>query len=83
MSYNTVSTENRDRSAKSLAYRELPSLETYVLVHQDRPLIEILRRLPGEDLWENSFAVGLDAVLHLQSLEAELRMSEIYRNAEF
>jgi Uma2 family endonuclease len=51
------STEQRDRGDKRLAYQSLPSLQEYVLVAQDKPHVEILRRRGSE--WDlETYAAG-------------------------
>ena len=47
----SASTEGTDRREKMQAYRTLPSLQEYVLVSQENPLIEIHRRT-GDIGWE-------------------------------
>lgn len=45
------STERYDREEKFGYYRRLPSLEEYVLVAQDEPVIEVYRRPAGGGRW--------------------------------
>lgn len=44
------STQRHDRGDKRLAYRRLPSLREYVLIAQDRPCVELLRREADEPI---------------------------------
>lgn len=55
------STAGTDRREKLLAYRTLPTLQEYVLVSQDEPLIEIHRR-QGDIGWQVITLVPGDAV---------------------
>ena len=45
------STERYDREEKFGYYRRLPSLQEYVLVTQDEPVIEVYRRAVGDGRW--------------------------------
>ncbi|MCC6539621.1 MAG: Uma2 family endonuclease [Bryobacterales bacterium] len=70
------STKDYDMGTKSELYRELPSLEEYVLVWQDRWRIEVLRRDGPE--WRIARYEGAGAVLPLRSLEIEIPLREIF-----
>lgn len=70
------STEAYDRGEKFAQYRQLPSLQEYVLVSQERVLVEKYRRM-GE-LWVMSDVRTLDGVVRLESIDCELSLSEIY-----
>ncbi|MEA3209278.1 MAG: hypothetical protein QOE70_2335 [Chthoniobacter sp.] len=75
-------TEAYDRGRKFESYRQLPSLREYLLVSQDAPLIERFTR-EGDDRWVLTTARGLDAVLRLELIEAELPLAEIYDKVDF
>lgn len=76
------STESYDRGDKFTAYRELPSLEEYVLVSQNRPQIEAFLRQP-EGLWLFATWQGLDAVAKLRCLQIDLPLTEVYEGLSF
>jgi Uma2 family endonuclease len=76
------STERYDRGLKFFKYRRIETLEEYVLIAQDRTLIEHYVRQPSGD-WLMSEAFGLDAVIHLSSIGCDLRLSEIYDKVKF
>ncbi|MFN7962195.1 MAG: Uma2 family endonuclease [Thermoanaerobaculia bacterium] len=71
------STEAYDRGAKFEHYRRLPSLSCYLLVAQDKPHLELFRRLE-EGLWQLSEASGLEAGLAIPELGVKLALSEVY-----
>lgn len=76
------STELYDRTTKFQHYQQIPELESYILVAQDRPYIEHYMR--GEDTtWIYRQAAGLDGTLHLSTLEVTLALSEIYAQIDF
>lgn len=77
------STEGFDRGEKFLRYRRaLPSLTDYILVWQELPLLEHFTRQP-EDAWLLRVVEGLDATLHIASLDCAIPLSEIYRLVNF
>lgn len=70
------STEADDRGRKFESYRRLDSLRQYVLVAQDRVLVELYSRR-GEE-WVLSEFNGLEDILGLDSLSCEVPLREIY-----
>lgn len=54
------STEKRDRGVKLEAYKQLVSLEDYVLVSQDERRVEVHHR--DGDAWKTEIATGSDSV---------------------
>lgn len=70
------STESWDRGGKFGHYRTVPSLTDYVLVSQDRLLIEHFTRQPGER-WLLTAANSLEAVIET-SLGAQLVLADVY-----
>ena len=73
------STEAYDRGEKFAHYRELASLSDYVLVSQDKALVEHFVRHPDDpDLWAFTAISGLDAVLQLPSIGCHVALSDIY-----
>jgi len=75
------STESYDRGKKFKAYRQLPSLQEYILVSQDSAYIE--RYVRKEFLWELSNSTGLDATVILSTINCELALADVYENVSF
>lgn len=76
------STEAYDRGKKLKWYQSLESLSEYLLVSQSSPRIEqFVRQQDGR--WLFAAAEGLDAVLPLPSIQAELVLAEIYESIVF
>jgi Uma2 family endonuclease len=71
------STEDYDRGRKFQFYRTLPSLQAYLLIHQDLPYVEHFQKLP-DGRWVLSEFQGMEAVITLESPNAELRLERIY-----
>ena len=76
------STESYDRGKKFRHYRTLDSLREYVLVSQEEPRIEQYVRQPGDE-WLLHDAAGLDAELTLRSVDATLRLADVFNKIEF
>ncbi len=76
------STEKYDRGAKFGHYRQIPSLQEYVLVAQDRPLAERhVRQADGS--WLVTFFEGLSATFAFSSVPVQIALAEIYNGVEF
>jgi Uma2 family endonuclease len=74
------STEAYDRGDKFKNYKSLPSFREYVLVSQNKPLVEVFyRENPLEKVWKLSKSEGLDATVELRSIGCILKMKDIYR----
>ena len=68
-----------DRREKLLAYQSLPSLEHYVMVSQDEPRIEWMRRA-GEG-WERLVLTEKEDRLEFESIGVGMSVGEIYEEA--
>lgn len=75
------STAGYDRGGKSVLYRNLPSLEEYVIVAQDAPLAEVTRRT-GPNQWTTTFYEGQDATLEIPSIGVSIPLAEIYEGID-
>ncbi len=76
------STESYDRGAKFELYREIPSLQEYVLVSQREPLVETFLR-QADGTWLFKAWKGAESSVALRSLEVSLPLAEIYSGVEF
>jgi Uma2 family endonuclease len=75
-------TSGYDRGRKFEAYRDLESLQEYVLVESELARVETFRRLE-DGTWRVSFYEKMEAIVRIESLGVELAMREIYRGVEF
>ena len=74
-------TEDYDRGAKFEHYKSLPSFREYVLVAQNKPLVEVFyRENPLDNVWKLSKSEGLEATVELHSIGCTLKMKDIYRH---
>jgi Uma2 family endonuclease len=76
------STEAFDRGAKFQAYRTIESLKEYVLVSQDKPLVEQYVR-NGDGSWQYKSVVGLESSLTLPSIGCTLNLGAVYDKVDF
>ncbi|HVF43749.1 MAG TPA: Uma2 family endonuclease [Pyrinomonadaceae bacterium] len=74
--------EAYDRGEKFHAYQELESLNEYLLVSQDEPLVEHFVRT-GARTWVYKPTAGLESSLTLPSVECTLNLSAVYKRVEF
>jgi Uma2 family endonuclease len=76
------STEAYDRGEKFAQYRTLDTLTDYLLVSQDRPLVERFTRQP-DGVWLFTESAGLDAMMAIASIQCQLPLAEVYDRVEF
>jgi Uma2 family endonuclease len=75
------STEATDRGEKWMCYQTLDSLQTYILISQDRPFVEVYRR--QEDGWFYSSAQDMENIVSLEAIGCELRLADVYAAVAF
>ncbi|HUB24328.1 MAG TPA: Uma2 family endonuclease [Tepidisphaeraceae bacterium] len=76
------STESYDRGAKFDLYGEISTLQEYVLVSQQQPLIETFLRRP-KGVWLFTPFKGIKASVKLASLKICLPLKDVYDGLEF
>lgn len=72
------STRNTDEREKLLTFIQMPSLEEYVLVEQDK--VQVTLHLRSRE-WLPEVLTGLDAVMELRSLGFSMPLAAIYEGA--
>ena len=72
------STAGFDRGTKFSHYRQIDSLREYVLISQEKAMVDTFYRTE-EGLWEINTITGLTDSVHLKSLDCILSMADIYR----
>lgn len=77
------STERVDRIEKFSAYKTLSSFTTYVLIHQDRPAVEVYTRVTASQEWTGSEVTGIEQTFHLDSIQCDLALALIYADLAF
>ena len=76
------STEAYDRGDKFTQYREIDSLEEYILISQTRPSVESFLRQP-DGAWSFLNFTGLELAAKIRSLGIVIPMAEIYAGVEW
>jgi Uma2 family endonuclease len=72
------STTDYDRGDKFYFYRQIPTLQEYVLIEQKRPLVEVFYRRERKGLWRISRYEGTDKTISFQSISIEVKMKDLY-----
>ncbi len=75
------STELTDRREKWAAYQKLPSLREYLLLAQDRPCVEIYKRVNLRQ-WGMTL-LGADDTLVLDCVALSIPVRDLYRGVDF
>jgi Uma2 family endonuclease len=73
------STESYDRGDKFHKYCSLPSFKEYVLIDQNKPVIDVLYK-EDSSYWKMTTAIGLDKSITLNSIGITLKLEDIYQN---
>lgn len=76
------STEDYDRGTKFQRYRSLPTLQNYVLIHQDSARFEHYRRM-RDGGWLLMETKGPEAVLEIPGLEIKLPLARVYERVDW
>jgi Uma2 family endonuclease len=76
------STASYDRGLKFHRYQLIPSLRDYLLISQDRPLVERYTRA-DDGRWSPTTSEGMDATVELPGIGCTLALAEIYRKVRF
>lgn len=77
------STEVFDRNHKFTRYKMFnETLTDYILVSQDNPQVEHFIR-QDDNSWKMFTYIGLDKICRIDSIECELKLSEIYDRIKF
>ena len=76
------STESYDRGEKFERYRLIPSFREYLLIAQDRPLVEHYLRQP-DNRWLLATFEQLDDVIALDSIGCTLALADVYAGIRF
>ena len=71
----------RDRVDKLGYYLEVPSIQAYLIVAQDRPCAHL--HIRAEDRWMLQIHDSADDVIPLPMLDCELPLAQVYHGIEF
>ena len=76
------STESYDRGDKFYKYRQLPSLKEYILIDQEKAVVETFYKRE-ETIWEISRVDDIEQVVEIKSLGLKINMAELYLGIGF
>jgi len=76
-------TQDNDRGLKWQYYKNIPTLQHYLLVSQEESLAELYTRTEKPELWLYQSFNQLTDVIHFQHLDFELTLHKIYENISF
>jgi len=76
------STESTDRREKLKVYRQIETLQEYVIIAQDKMQIELHRKQSGGE-WTKEILTEPDETAELKSVELSLTLADIYRGVDF
>lgn len=76
------STQEIDRREKLLFYQQMPSVQEYAVIEQQKKLVEIHRRQP-DGRWITYYFNQSDETAEFQSIELTLPLDEIYQRVKF
>ncbi len=74
----SASTEHIDKREKLIAYQTIASLESYLIVAQDKPWVEHYQRTAQGTWTLNTYAE--QSVIDLKCIALEIKLSEIYED---
>lgn len=76
------STAEYDRGDKFYFYRQIPGFREYVLIEQDRHIVDVHFKAAQTNMWRITRYQGLKAAVKLQSVGAEINMEDLYFSTE-
>ncbi len=74
-------TATYDRGDKFYLYRQLKSVQEYVLIEQEKPQVELYQR--QADLWKISRFKGIDTAFTLSSIMLTIQIRDLYEGVGF
>ena len=77
------STADYDRSDKFISYRQIESLQEYILVSQEKYLIESFYKDKDGRWIVGEVAEGKDSTFEFVSMEASLKLEDVYKKVDF
>ncbi len=77
------STAKYDRGDKFHAYQSIETFKEYVLISQDKVLVEVFFKTEEVFFWQYRAYSNIEDIIHLKSIDIEVPLSEIYLNWEF
>ena len=76
------STASYDRGDKFYMYRQIPSFKEYVLIEQDKYVVDVHYKNGNSDLWSIKRYEGLDDLVRFESLAIKISMKDLYNKTK-
>ena len=76
------STESFDRSEKLWLYQTIPTLEEYVLISQEKAVVEQYKKRDNGN-WIYQATIGLESAVTFESIAFKVKLKEIFELVEF
>lgn len=76
------STETTDRREKLKVYRQIPTLQEYLIVAQDKLLVEFHQK-QSDGSWQKQTYTEAQDILELESVDLQLTLTEIFQGVDF
>ena len=76
------STETIDRREKLKVYRQIPTLQEYVIIAQDKIHVEFHQK-QTDGFWQKQIFTELEDALNLKSVDLQLNLKEIFQGVDF
>ncbi len=77
------STEEYDKNDKFLTYRHISTFQEYVLISQNRPVVQQFNSSNGRKMDIIKATIGLNSEVYFESVDIELSLEDIYDLIEF
>ncbi len=79
----SAGTENYDRSIKLHNYRKIKSLRYYLLVSQEKPMVEVFSRQEGNAIFSYNLFEDVNDILEFADDALVLALKDVYKGIEF
>lgn len=76
------STALYDREGKFQAYQKIRYFQEYVLISQDKLLVEVYYKAKNTDFWKYRTYSSIEDIILLESIDVSIAMNDIYLNWE-
>ncbi|HRI28390.1 MAG TPA: Uma2 family endonuclease [Chitinophagales bacterium] len=75
----SAGTKLYDKVDKFLRYKQIPSLRYYVLIDTDKVFVDVYKKQPDGQLWEDEIFTQLDEIIAFPDLQLEIGLKTIYK----
>src|SRR5215213_615477 len=76
------STETIDRREKLKVYRQISTLQEYVIIAQDKIHVELYQK-QSDGGWEKQIFTEAEEIIELKSVDLQLNLKEIFQGVDF